>query len=38
MFNDVAQPLFWLHIVQTACADQRVQHRRMFTTAVGTRE
>ena len=38
MFNDVTQPLFWLHIVQTACADQRVQHRRMFTTAVGTRE
>ncbi|ENH47960.1 hypothetical protein ECP03052936_5000, partial [Escherichia coli p0305293.6] len=38
MLNDVTQPFFWFHIVQTACADQRVQHRRMFTTAVGTRE
>lgn len=38
MLNDVTQPFFWFHIVQTACADQRVQHRRMFATAVGTRE
>ena len=38
MLNNVMQPFFWLHIVQTACADQRVQHRRMFATAVGTRE
>ncbi len=38
MFNDVTQPLFRLHIVQAACADQRVQHRRMFATAVRTRE
>ncbi|EFZ53383.1 hypothetical protein SSMOSELEY_1710 [Shigella sonnei str. Moseley] len=36
MLNDVTQPFFWLHIVQTACADQRVQHRRMFATAIGT--
>lgn len=38
MFNDVTQPFFWFHIVQTAGADQRVQHRRMFTTTIGTRE
>ena len=38
MFNDVTQPFFWFHIVQTACADQCVQHRRMFATALGTRE
>ncbi|ESU76588.1 hypothetical protein WRSd5_p00240 (plasmid) [Shigella dysenteriae WRSd5] len=38
MLNDVTQPFFWFHIVQTACADQRVQHRRMFVIAVGTRE
>ncbi|ACD54236.1 hypothetical protein WRSd3_p00038 (plasmid) [Shigella dysenteriae WRSd3] len=38
MFNNVTQPFFWLHIVQTACADQREQHRCMFVTAVGTCE
>ena len=38
MLNNVTQPFFWLYIVQTACADQRVQHHRMFATAVGTRE
>ena len=38
MLNNVTQPFFWLYIVQTACADQRVQHRRMFATAVGTHE
>ncbi|EON2767784.1 hypothetical protein ACLKQ9_004751, partial [Escherichia coli] len=36
--NNVMQPFFWPHIVQTACADLRVQHRRMFATAVGTCE
>ena len=38
MLNDVTQPFFWPHIVQTACADQRVQRHRMFATAVGTCE
>src|SRR5699024_11397267 len=38
MLNDIAQPFSRLHIVHTACADQRVQHRCMFSTAVGTRE
>ena len=38
MLNDVTQPFFWFHIVQTVCADRRVKHHGMFTTAVGTRE
>lgn len=38
MFNDVTQPFFWLHIIQMVGADQRVQHRRVFTTTIGIRE
>ncbi len=35
MLNDVTQPFFQLRIVKTACADQRVQHRRLCATTVG---
>lgn len=38
MLNDVTQPFFWRLLVQTARADQQVQHRSMFATAVGTCE
>ncbi|MEA0177514.1 hypothetical protein SNA20_06805, partial [Escherichia coli] len=30
MFNDVTQPFFWSHIVQTACTNPQVQHRRIL--------
>ncbi|WP_389387213.1 hypothetical protein, partial [Escherichia coli] len=29
-FNDVTQPFFWSHIVQTACTNPQVQHRRIL--------